>query len=127
MGCSCVRGTRVDTADFEHHAHPAVDLVTRLIPTHRLSIGEARDLANLLGSHAMFGEFSARGVRPVHGELPGGELIVDWPVALAMAVGATIGGYAGSRMAQRVPQKRVRQAIIAIGLTSGIWLLVNRF
>ena len=53
--------------------------------------------------------------------------LVDWPVALAMAVGATIGGYAGSRMAQRVPQKRVRQAIIAIGLTSGIWLLVNRF
>ncbi len=53
--------------------------------------------------------------------------LVDWPVALAMAVGAILGGYAGSRMAQRVPQPRVRQAIIFIGLTSGVWLLVNRF
>jgi hypothetical protein len=52
--------------------------------------------------------------------------LVDWPVALAMAVGALIGGYTGSRMAQRVPQHRVRQAIIAIGLTSGLWLLVGR-
>jgi uncharacterized membrane protein YfcA len=43
-----------------------------------------------------------------------------------MAVGALIGGYTGSRMAQRVPQHRVRQAIIAIGLTSGLWLLVGR-
>ena len=52
--------------------------------------------------------------------------LVDWPVAIAMAAGATIGGYAGSRLAQRVPQQRVRQAIIVIGLASGVWLLMNR-
>jgi uncharacterized membrane protein YfcA len=51
--------------------------------------------------------------------------IVSWPVALAMAVGATGGGYAGSRMAQRVPQRAVRRAIVVIGLTSGAWLLVT--
>ena len=51
--------------------------------------------------------------------------IVNWPVALAMAAGATLGGYAGSRMAQRVPQRGVRRAIVVIGLTSGIWLLVT--
>jgi uncharacterized protein len=51
--------------------------------------------------------------------------IVNWPVALAMAVGAMLGGYAGSRMAQRVPQRAVRRAIVVIGLTSGIWLLVT--
>jgi uncharacterized protein len=51
--------------------------------------------------------------------------LVDWPVALAMAVGAILGGYAGSRLAQRVPQYRVRQAIVAIGVGSGLWLLVR--
>ncbi|MEP7347705.1 MAG: sulfite exporter TauE/SafE family protein [Gemmatimonadaceae bacterium] len=53
--------------------------------------------------------------------------LVNWPVALAMAVGAVIGGYAGSRMAQRVSQLRVRQAIIVIGLASGVWLLAYPF
>jgi uncharacterized membrane protein YfcA len=50
--------------------------------------------------------------------------IVNWPVALAMAVGALLGGYAGSSMAQRVRQRAVRRAIVVIGLTSGVWLLV---
>jgi uncharacterized membrane protein YfcA len=49
--------------------------------------------------------------------------IVSWPVALAMAAGAMLGGYAGSRMAQRVPQLAVRRAIVVIGITSGLWLL----
>jgi uncharacterized membrane protein YfcA len=53
--------------------------------------------------------------------------IVNWPVALAMAVGATLGGYSGSRMAQRVPQRAVRRAIVLIGLTSGAWLLVTAY
>ncbi|MCC6930925.1 MAG: sulfite exporter TauE/SafE family protein [Gemmatimonadaceae bacterium] len=52
--------------------------------------------------------------------------LVDWPVAIAMALGAALGGYGGSRLAQRVPQERVRQLIIAIGLASGIWLLYGR-
>ena len=51
--------------------------------------------------------------------------IVSWPVALAMAIGAMLGGYTGSRMAQRVPQGVVRKAIVVIGLTSGLWLLVT--
>jgi uncharacterized protein len=51
--------------------------------------------------------------------------IVNWPVALAMAVGAALGGYVGSRTAQRVPQGAVRRAIVVIGLTSGVWLLVT--
>ena len=52
--------------------------------------------------------------------------LVNWPVALAMAGGAIAGGYAGSRLAQRVPQERVRQAIIAIGFASGVWLLAQQ-
>lgn len=49
--------------------------------------------------------------------------LVSWPVALAMAVGASSGGYVGSRMAQRVPQELVRGAVVAIGLMTGLLLL----
>jgi uncharacterized membrane protein YfcA len=49
--------------------------------------------------------------------------IVDWPVALAMAAGATAGGYFASRVAQLVPQAAVRRAILGIGAASGVWLL----
>lgn len=48
--------------------------------------------------------------------------LVNWPVALAMAAGATAGGYIGSRSAQRVPQDVVRGAVVAIGLVSGLLL-----
>ncbi|HEX4936141.1 MAG TPA: sulfite exporter TauE/SafE family protein [Gemmatimonadaceae bacterium] len=52
--------------------------------------------------------------------------LVDWPVAVAMAIGAAAGGYGGSRLAQRVAQDRVRQLIVVIGFASGTWLLVDR-
>ena len=52
--------------------------------------------------------------------------LVNWPVAAAMALGALAGGYGASRLAQRVPQARVRQAIVLIGFASGIWLLAQR-
>ncbi len=51
--------------------------------------------------------------------------IVNWPVALAMAVGGLLGGYAASRVAQRVGQRPVRWAIVAIGLGSFVWLLLR--
>jgi uncharacterized membrane protein YfcA len=51
--------------------------------------------------------------------------LVDWPVALAMAVGSMSGGYLGSRGAQRAPQKYVRMAVIAIGACGGTWLLLR--
>jgi uncharacterized membrane protein YfcA len=44
---------------------------------------------------------------------------------MSMAVGAISGGYLGSRTAQRVSQQTVRWVIIAIGLGSGFWLLLN--
>jgi uncharacterized membrane protein YfcA len=53
--------------------------------------------------------------------------IVSWPIAGVMAVGAGIGGYVGAGLAQRVAQRTVRRLIIAIGLASGLWLLVDRF
>ncbi len=51
--------------------------------------------------------------------------IVDWPVALTMAVAAMAGGYLGSKGAQRVPQQYVRATVVVIGLVSGVWLLMR--
>jgi hypothetical protein len=51
--------------------------------------------------------------------------IVNWPVALAMAVGGIVGGYGASRLAQRVGQQPVRRAIVTIGLGSFVWLLLR--
>lgn len=47
---------------------------------------------------------------------------VNWPVAIAMATGAIVGGYAGSRVAQRVPQEWVRRLVIVIGFAAAAWL-----
>lgn len=51
--------------------------------------------------------------------------IILWPIALTMAVGAIIGGWLGSRMAQRVDQKWVRRAIVVIGIGSGIGMFIK--
>lgn len=51
--------------------------------------------------------------------------IVNWPVAGAIAAGGLLGGYGGSRMAQRVGQQRVRRAIVLIGLASFLFLLLR--
>ena len=51
--------------------------------------------------------------------------LVNWPVAIAMALGATAGGYAGSRLAQRVPQQSVRTLVILIGFIASAWLFLQ--
>ena len=51
--------------------------------------------------------------------------LVNWPVAIAMAVGATAGGYAGSRLAQRVSQQSVRTLVIVIGFVAAAWLFAG--
>lgn len=49
--------------------------------------------------------------------------IVNWRIALVMAIGAGGGGIAGSLLAQRVGQTWVRRAIVVIGLGSGTAML----
>jgi uncharacterized membrane protein YfcA len=51
--------------------------------------------------------------------------LVQWPVALVMAVGAAIGGWSASRVAQRVPREWVRRAIGAIGIGAAVWLFLR--
>ncbi len=42
--------------------------------------------------------------------------LIDWPKAAVMTVGAVAGYFLGAHYSQRVPQKVVRHAIVAIGL-----------
>jgi uncharacterized membrane protein YfcA len=51
--------------------------------------------------------------------------LVDWPVALVMAVAAGIGGWTASRMAQRVPRAWVRNAVGVIGIVAAVWLFLR--
>ena len=48
---------------------------------------------------------------------------VNWHIALMMAAGSIIGGYAGAGTARRIGQRNVRRVIIGIGLALAFWLL----
>jgi uncharacterized membrane protein YfcA len=48
---------------------------------------------------------------------------VNWHIALMMAIGSLIGGYAGADTARRIGQRNVRRVIIGIGLALAFWLL----
>lgn len=52
--------------------------------------------------------------------------LVEWRLAIVMAVGSTIGGHYAARYAQRTNQDVVRQLIAVIGIVSAIWLFVAR-
>ncbi|MEO7456524.1 MAG: sulfite exporter TauE/SafE family protein [Gemmatimonadaceae bacterium] len=51
--------------------------------------------------------------------------IVDWPVAILMAGCATLGGYVGSRGAQRLPKHWVRRVVAFVGFSSAGWLFLR--
>lgn len=52
--------------------------------------------------------------------------LVNWPIALVMALGSVVGGFATSRIAQSIPQAWVRNAVTVIGLVSAGWLFLKR-
>lgn len=52
--------------------------------------------------------------------------LVDWPIALNMAIGSIIGGWTASGLAQRVPQAWIRGSVGVIGFAAGFWLLLSR-
>ena len=52
---------------------------------------------------------------------------VAWPLAILMAGGAIVGGYAGARLAKRMNQRFVQFVIVAIGLLVSVWLFRTLF
>lgn len=51
--------------------------------------------------------------------------LVNWPMVLVMTGGSIVGGYVSSRVAQRVSDRSVRVAIVAIGVAMAVWLTVS--
>ncbi len=51
--------------------------------------------------------------------------LVDWPVALVMAVGALMGGALGGRLASRVKPSTLRWIVVTLGVVVGVYYLVK--
>ncbi|MDL1948330.1 sulfite exporter TauE/SafE family protein, partial [Acidobacteria bacterium ACD] len=52
---------------------------------------------------------------------------VDWPAALVMVAGASLGGFAGAHFARRIGREKARAAVVVIGfLVTGVLLLQGR-
>ncbi|HKS38923.1 MAG TPA: sulfite exporter TauE/SafE family protein [Verrucomicrobiae bacterium] len=53
--------------------------------------------------------------------------LIDWPKALVMTAGALVGYFLGAHYSQRIPQRRVRQIITAIGFTISAVMFYRQF
>ena len=53
--------------------------------------------------------------------------LVVWRLALLMAAGAVLGGYAGARLAKRIDQGRLQLFIVGIGIFVSAWLFYKGF
>ena len=51
--------------------------------------------------------------------------LVVWPATLAMMAGAALGGFAGARIARRLPQRLFRFIVIAVGSLLTIWYFIK--
>jgi uncharacterized protein len=52
--------------------------------------------------------------------------LVQWRIAVVMAIGSAVGGHYAARFAQRTNQEVMRQLIGVIGVASAVWLFVTR-
>lgn len=52
--------------------------------------------------------------------------VVDWPLAIPMAVMALLGGYFGAKFFRRIPQNAARAIVITIGVVMTIVFFVRR-
>jgi uncharacterized membrane protein YfcA len=51
--------------------------------------------------------------------------VLVWPVAIVMALGSTLGGYATGRFIQRFDQRKLRWVVVAMGVGMGLVLLLR--
>ena len=51
--------------------------------------------------------------------------LVDWPVAMVMAIGALMGGAIGGKMASRIKPSTLRWRVVIIGVVVGIYYLLK--
>jgi uncharacterized membrane protein YfcA len=53
--------------------------------------------------------------------------LINWHYGLVMAAGNLVGGYAGARMAQRIPSHALRTVVITIGVITTSYLFVRSY
>src|SRR6266545_2010071 len=53
--------------------------------------------------------------------------LVNWDYAIPMVVAAILGGYAGARVARRLPASYVRYAVIAIGFGLSVFYFIKEY
>jgi len=51
--------------------------------------------------------------------------LVNWPIAVAMAAGSIVGGYATAGIARRAPQAVIRGMVTVIGVVASVWLFIR--
>lgn len=51
--------------------------------------------------------------------------VLVWPIAIVMAIGSTLGGYATGRFIQRFDQGKLRWMVVAMGVGMGLALLLT--
>lgn len=83
---------------------------TNLHDVHKMNA-----LKNLAASAIALGSFA--GLFSAH--------LIDWRRGLVMAAGTAIGGYAGSRLAQRISSHVIRVIVIGIGISTAAYLFVR--
>jgi uncharacterized membrane protein YfcA len=50
---------------------------------------------------------------------------INWHAGLIMAVGSTIGGFGGAKLAQKVPSHAIRVVVIAIGTVTAAYIAIS--
>jgi len=53
--------------------------------------------------------------------------VIDWPLAILMAVAAILGGYFGSHFGRRLPSRAVRGFVIVAGTAMTAWFFLRTF
>lgn len=86
-----------------------------------LSVMGLRDIHRMNGLKTILGTF-INVIAFVFFALKG---LVVWGLAVLMAIGAIIGGYAGARLAKRVDQNYIRAFVIVVGLVVSVWLFIK--
>lgn len=53
--------------------------------------------------------------------------LVNWPIALSMAVGAIIGGWGGAGIAKKIGPRWARRIVSAVGIGMSVWMMIDHF
>ena len=56
-----------------------------------------------------------------------GKGLVDWPIALSMALGAVLGGWGGAGIAKKIGPRWARRIVSMVGIAMSIWMMIEHF